>query len=91
MTQVSFRIEEAVKADAENLFSHLGMSLSTAINIFLRQSIARRGIPFEIQEDPFWSSGNQAHLQRVRSDYERGIHFAEHELVESADEEALAR
>ncbi len=91
MTQVSFRIEEAVKSDAETLFSHLGMSLSTAINVFLRQSIAHRGIPFEIMEDPFWSPSNQAHLRRVRDDYERGVHFAPHELVEVPDEQALAR
>ena len=41
MTQVSFRIDETVKSDAENLFSNLGMSLSTAISVFLRQSIIR--------------------------------------------------
>ena len=91
MTQVSFRIDEGVKADAESLFSHLGMSLSTAISVFLRQAIAQRGIPFPIQEDPFWSPRNQSHLENVRSDYERGMHFSEHELVDVNDEEAVAR
>ncbi len=41
MTQISLRLDDTVKTEAEELFSRLGMSLSTAINIFLRRAIAR--------------------------------------------------
>lgn len=44
----TFRIDEDVKKDAEALFAEMGMSLSTAFNIFLRQSIRERQIPFRI-------------------------------------------
>ena len=91
MTQVSFRIDETVKSDAENLLSNLGMSLSTAINVFLRQSIVQRGIPFAIREDPFWSPSNLAHLERAASDYERGANFSRHELVDVDDGQVVAR
>ena len=91
MTQVSFRIDEAVKSDAEDLFSRLGMSLSTAINVFLRQSIVQRGLPFAVREDPFWSPANQAHLERAAADYERGANFSRHELVDVDDGQAVAR
>ena len=50
MTQVNFRIDEHVKDEADVLFDHLGLSLSAAITIFLRQSISHRGIPFPICE-----------------------------------------
>jgi addiction module RelB/DinJ family antitoxin len=50
MTQVNFRIDEHVKDEADVLFDHLGLSLSAAITIFLRQSISHRGIPFPIRE-----------------------------------------
>lgn len=50
MTQVNFRIDEHVKDEADALFDHLGLSLSAAITIFLRQSISQRGIPFAIRE-----------------------------------------
>ena len=50
MTQVNFRIDEHVKDEADMLFDHLGLSLSAAITIFLRQSISHRGIPFPICE-----------------------------------------
>ena len=91
MTQVSFRIDETVKSDAESLFSNLGMSLSTAINVFLRQSIVQRGLPFAVREDPFWSAANQTHLERAAADYERGANFSRHELVDIADGQAVAR
>ena len=36
---VTFRVDEELKMQADALFSELGMSLSTAFNIFLRQSV----------------------------------------------------
>ena len=37
-----------LKAQADALFAELGMNLSTAFNIFVRQSLREGGIPFEI-------------------------------------------
>ena len=83
MTQVSFRVEESVKADAEALFERLGMNLSTALNIFLRQAIARRALPFAVEEpDPFWHPANQRHLEKAAADWERGVGFTVHELAD---------
>ena len=42
--------EENLKAAAEALFEELGMNLSTAFNIFVRQALRERGIPFMITE-----------------------------------------
>ena len=36
---VTFRVDEELKAQADQLFADLGMSLSTAIHVFLRQSV----------------------------------------------------
>lgn len=47
----SISIDADVKAKAQELFAELGMDLSTAINIFLRQSIYERSIPFTIRRD----------------------------------------
>ncbi|MGN0845352.1 MAG: type II toxin-antitoxin system RelB/DinJ family antitoxin [Kiritimatiellia bacterium] len=49
MAQVSFRIDDTLKSEAETLFNNMGMNLSTAITIFLRQSIDRRALPFEVR------------------------------------------
>lgn len=48
---ITFRVEEDLKAQAELLFADLGMSLSTAFNIFLRQSIREQQIPFAISKN----------------------------------------
>ena len=41
-------IDADIKKQAQELFSELGMDLSTAINIFIRQSLRQHSIPFEI-------------------------------------------
>ena len=50
-TNVCIRIDTEIKAQAEALFSELGMNLTTAFNIFLRQAVRERRIPFEIRLD----------------------------------------
>ena len=47
-TNVSFRIDTDVKNQADNLFSQLGLNMTTAFNIFLRQSIREGSIPFSV-------------------------------------------
>ena len=50
-TNISIRMDSDLKAQADALFSELGMNLSTAFNIFVRQSLRDGGIPFEIKMD----------------------------------------
>ena len=47
-TNISIRMDTDLKAQADALFSELGMNLSTAFNIFVRQSLREGGIPFDI-------------------------------------------
>ena len=44
----SIRMERELKERAESLFSELGMNMTTAFNIFVRQSVRQGKIPFEI-------------------------------------------
>jgi len=47
-TNLTIRIDSGVKGEAEKLFEDLGMSISTAFNIFLRQAVRMQAIPFTI-------------------------------------------
>ena len=47
-SNISIRMDADLKAAAESLYSELGMNLSTAFNIFVRQSLREGGIPFRI-------------------------------------------
>jgi addiction module RelB/DinJ family antitoxin len=48
-TNVFTRVEPDIKAQAETVLRELGMPMSAAINLFLRQIILQHGIPFEIK------------------------------------------
>lgn len=43
---VTVRMDEELKRQADELFSDLGMTLSAAITVFVRQSIRQQGVPF---------------------------------------------
>lgn len=43
------RVEPAVKEQAEDILAQLGVSMSNAINMFLRQVVLQKGVPFEMK------------------------------------------
>ncbi|QWT17696.1 type II toxin-antitoxin system RelB/DinJ family antitoxin [Collinsella sp. zg1085] len=47
-TNISIRMEESLKKEADQLFNEMGMNISTAFNIFVRRAIRERAIPFHI-------------------------------------------
>ncbi len=48
-TNLNIRTDKEVKAAAEKIFEQLGLNMTTAVNIFLRQTIRENGIPFELK------------------------------------------
>ena len=53
-TQV--RIDEELKKQAVELFAQLGMDMSSAMNIFLRQCVMRGGLPFAVEVPQYKSA-----------------------------------
>lgn len=47
-TNLSVRLNTELKHEAENLLADLGMNMTTAINLFLKQTVRNQGIPFSI-------------------------------------------
>lgn len=84
-TMVNFRMDTEAKKEVEEICSKMGLTVTSAINVFLSKVRMERRIPFEItaEADPFYSESNIRHLERIMSDIEAGkAHFAEHELIE---------
>lgn len=50
-TNLTIRLDSDLKKDCEALYAELGMSLSTAISVFLRQSLRKGGLPFDARLD----------------------------------------
>ena len=48
MATISARVDDQLKAEAENVADAIGIPLSTAINIFLKRFSANRGFPFDV-------------------------------------------
>ena len=48
-SSLTIRINSEVKREAQKIFSDLGLDTTTAFNIFLRQVIVCRGLPFEVR------------------------------------------
>ena len=46
---LNIRTDKEIKAQAERIFDELGMNMSTAVNIFLRQAIRMNGMPFDVR------------------------------------------
>lgn len=48
MSNITIRVDDELKQQAETLFDDLGLNMTTAMNVFLRQAVLHRGIPFDI-------------------------------------------
>ena len=71
-SNVSFRIDETLKKQAESIFDELGMSMTTAFTLFAKTVVRTGKIPFELAVDPFWRAENQNHLEKLFTEYESG-------------------
>lgn len=47
-TNMNIRTNQSIKRQAQQIFTELGLDMSTAVNIFLRQVVYRKGIPFDV-------------------------------------------
>ena len=50
-TNVTIRMDKDLKKQADELFTVLGLSFSTAVGVFCRQAVMRGKIPFELSAD----------------------------------------
>ena len=85
MSQVSFRIDDQLKADGERLFKSMGMNMSVAITVFIQQSLQRGKLPFEVVGDPFHSDSNMRELERRAREMDAHQNVSEHELLEAEE------
>jgi DNA-damage-inducible protein J len=83
MAQVNIRIDDDLKVRADSIFNELGLNMTTAFTMFIRQTIRQGGIPFEIttRKDPFYSAVNMNILRKSIQEAEEGKLTA-HELIE---------
>ncbi len=63
-TLINFRIDETTKKQMEQICNELGITMSTAFNIFAKKVIREKRIPFDVSIDPFYSESNMKALEK---------------------------
>lgn len=63
MSTVTVRVDEQTKQRASDVLGDLGLDVSTAVRMFLRQVVIRGQMPVELVQDPFYSESNMASIR----------------------------
>ncbi|MCM1136656.1 MAG: type II toxin-antitoxin system RelB/DinJ family antitoxin [Clostridium sp.] len=86
---VTIRMDEDVKRQADDLFSDLGMSLSGAITIFMKQAIRQQAIPFKIARDVPNQETLEAieEVKRLKNDPMKKVYNSFDEILEELNNE----
>ncbi len=83
MTMINLRIDEKDKKEFNDLCDYLGLSMTTAINMFIKQSIRNKRLPLDLSVDPFYSDSNIKYLEKKLNDYkDKKLKLEEHSLIE---------
>ena len=72
MNRLNLRIDENVRKEAEQALKEMGLTLTSAITVFLTKVGREMRMPFEINADPFYSEQNMAELKRRIESIENG-------------------
>lgn len=86
---LSVRVNAELKHEAESLLADLGMNMTTAINLFLRQTVRNQGIPFSISIDEIPNRKTLAAMKEVQTlpkDPKAKSFFSVNELMEDLKE-----
>lgn len=53
MSQIAVRVDDQLKKEATEIFNELGLDMSTAVKLFLKQSVLTKSIPFKLALDEY--------------------------------------
>lgn len=86
MANVTIRLDNNDKIEFARICEKIGLSVSTAFNVFVKTVIKEEKIPFELSardRDDFYSEANLRHLEELkRLDDEGKLKFTKHDLIE---------
>ena len=90
MAQVSIRIDDELKEKAEIFLDELGFTFSSAFNVFIKQAMRERRIPFDIGIRSPYNSGDyqltKAELILRADEMKKGTNIEIHDLIDDQDD-----
>lgn len=82
-TSMTIRLDSSVKKQAQKIYSELGIDMTTAINVFLRQSIRSKGFPFDVNLETPNRKTVMAMEETERGENMHGPFYSVEELMDS--------
>ena len=72
-TSVYTRVEPEIKEQADKIFATLGIPMTSAINLFLRQVVLQKGIPFEVKIPPHPLDMSKMTQEELHAELQKGL------------------
>jgi len=86
MSQIAVRVDDELKKQATAIFNELGLDMSTAVKLFLKQSVLTRSIPFDVKLDSDYE------IELENGDYIRTRSLDEYnEVTQNAFKESIRK
>ena len=82
MSTISVRLDSNDKRLFEDFCDGVGMSVSTAVSMFVKNVIINQKLPFTVERDPFYSRENMKRLERAVANAKSGKNMHYHDLIE---------
>lgn len=86
MPQIAVRVDDELKKEATAIFNELGLDMTTAVKLFLKQSVLTRSIPFDVKLDSDYE------IELENGDYIRTRSLDEYnEVTQNAFKESIRK
>ena len=82
MPTLQIRVDDDLRSQAQTVADNLGLDLTSAIRVFLKQFVRENGFPFLVKADPFYSQEHLALLDRRAQEMDTQGRCVRHELLE---------
>ena len=88
-SNMNIRMDKEVKEQAQRIFAELGMDMTTAVNVFLRQAIRYNGFPFDVRFEVPNEETRKAieEVQRLKADPHKKTYNSFSEILGELDDE----
>lgn len=77
MATIQLRIDNATKKSAKTILDKLGIDMSSAIKIYLKQIVINKGIPFKVITENGFTLEQELEIIKASEEADRGINLTD--------------
>lgn len=81
MANLEVRIDDELIKQSSIVLGQMGLDLTTAVRMYLKEIVRTNRLPFDPTADPFDNTANIAHLEKALEDVRHGRRISQHALL----------